>query len=130
MPFGWGDSQDAYDQVNGDNFENHKSSFGHEALAGAASFGAMKLFEDHQRKEGKPVSHQFAKELLVGFAGAEVDKLVESKGLDFIDREKAKHHARENAEHLYDEHYVRDQGADQYDPNQYQPHENIRNRDW
>jgi hypothetical protein len=47
-----GDSQDAYDQVNGDNFEDHKSSFGHEALAGAASFGAMKIFEDHQRKEG------------------------------------------------------------------------------
>lgn len=65
---------------------------------------------------GKTVSHQFAKELLVGFAGAEVDKLVETKGLDFIDREKAKHHARENAEHLYDEHYVRGQDANQYDP--------------
>jgi hypothetical protein len=25
---------------------------------------------------GKPVSHQFAKELLAGFAGAEVDKIV------------------------------------------------------
>jgi hypothetical protein len=62
------------------------------------------------------VSHQFAKELLVGFAGAEVDKLAESKGLDFIDREKAKHHAKQNAEHLYEDHYERGQGADQYDP--------------
>ena len=57
----------------------------------------MKLFEDHQRKEGetailssmnwlltiitgKPVSHAFAKELLAGFAGGEVDKLAETKG--------------------------------------------------
>jgi hypothetical protein len=119
MPFGWGESQDAYNQAQStDQFDN-ESSFGHEALAGAASFGAFKLFEDHQRKEGKPVSHQFAKELLVGFAGAEVDKLAETKGLDFIDREKAKHQAKQQAEHLYDEHYIRGQGADQYDPNQY-----------
>jgi len=54
--------------------------------------------------------------LLAGIAGAEVDKLAETKGMDFIDREKAKRHAKENAEHLYDEHYVRGQGADQYDP--------------
>ena len=47
-----GESQDAYNQVQSDDFENHKSSFGHEALAGAASFGAFKVFEDHQRKEG------------------------------------------------------------------------------
>jgi len=65
---------------------------------------------------GKPVSHQFAKELLVGLAGAEVDKLVETKGLDYIDREKAKRHAKEQAEHLYDEHYVRGQNAEEYNP--------------
>lgn len=93
------------------------------------------MFEDRQRKDGtskapsylrlqladciqtgKPISHQFAKELLVGFAGAEVDRLAETKGMDFVDREKAKRHAKENAENMYDEHYVRDQGADQYDP--------------
>lgn len=65
---------------------------------------------------GKPISHQFAKELLVGIAGAEVDKLAETKGLDFIDREKAKHHAKEQVQSLYDDHYVQNQGADQYDP--------------
>ncbi len=65
---------------------------------------------------GKPVSHQFAKELLVGFAGAEVDKLVETKGLDYIDREKAKHQAKEQAEHLYDEHYINRHNAEEYDP--------------
>ncbi|KAG9229768.1 hypothetical protein BJ875DRAFT_474004 [Amylocarpus encephaloides] len=119
MPFGWGESEQSYQQLHDDGYEKHESSFGHEALAGAASFGAFKIFEDRQRKEGKPVSHQFAKELLVGIAGAEVDRLVETKGLDYVDREKAKRHARENAERMYDEHYVRGQNADQYDPNQY-----------
>lgn len=42
----------------------------------------MKVFEDHQRKEGKQVSHQFAKELIAGFAGAEADRLAETKGMD------------------------------------------------
>ncbi|KAE9364892.1 hypothetical protein N431DRAFT_355254 [Stipitochalara longipes BDJ] len=112
-----GESQDAYNQVQSNDFDN-QSSFGHEALAGAASFGAMKVFEDRQRKEGKPISHQFAKELLVGIAGAEVDKLAETKGMDFIDREKAKHHAKENVENLYDQHYG---DQDQYDPNNQGP---------
>ncbi|KAH8656559.1 hypothetical protein BGZ60DRAFT_144204 [Tricladium varicosporioides] len=119
MPFGW-DSEQAYQQAQDPNQEFHnESSFGHEALAGAASFGAFKIFEDRQRKEGKPVSHAFAKELLAGIVGAEVDKLAETKGMDFIDREKAKRHAKDNVENMYDQHYVRDQGADQYDPNQY-----------
>jgi hypothetical protein len=65
---------------------------------------------------GEPVSHQFAKEILVGLAGAEIDKLAETRGMDFIDREKAKHHAKQQAEHMYDQHYIEGQGADQYDP--------------
>lgn len=89
------------------------------------------------RHLGKPVSHAFAKEMLAGFAGAEVDKLAETKGMDEYDRERAKHQvshfvcrrphgdeahrsqARENSSNMYDQHYVNDQGADQYDPNQY-----------
>jgi hypothetical protein len=62
---------------------------------------------------GRQVSHSFAKELIAGFAGAEVDKLAETKGLDFLDREKAKHHSKRQAEHLYDEQYGR---YDDYDP--------------
>lgn len=54
MPFGWGESEQAYDQVyNNDNFEENKSSFGHELIAGGAAFAGFKAFEDHQRKEGK-----------------------------------------------------------------------------
>lgn len=62
---------------------------------------------------GKPISHQFAKELLAGFAGAEVDKLAETKGEDFFDKERSKHQAKRQAEQLYDQHYG---GDDQYDP--------------
>jgi hypothetical protein len=68
--------EDSYEQVyNNDNFEENKSSFGHELVAGGAAFAGFKAFEDHQRKEGKPVSHAFAKELVAGFAAAEVDKV-------------------------------------------------------
>jgi hypothetical protein len=89
--FGFPDkNEDNYQQVyENDNFDENKSSFGHEMIAGGAAFAGFKAFEDHQRKEGssspltdiaslltfhtgKPVSHQFAKELLAGFAGAEV----------------------------------------------------------
>eukprot|EP00246_Nothoceros_aenigmaticus_P005954 TRINITY_DN18536_c0_g1_i1.p1 TRINITY_DN18536_c0_g1~~TRINITY_DN18536_c0_g1_i1.p1 ORF type:complete len:126 (+),score=30.97 TRINITY_DN18536_c0_g1_i1:87-464(+) len=122
MVFGWGESEQAYNAVQQ---SDNQSSFGHEALAGAASFGAFKIFEDRQRSEGKPVSHAFAKELLAGIAGAEIDKLAETKGLDWVDREKAKNHAREQTENMYDEHYVQNQGADQYDPNQYDPPERL-----
>ena len=64
---------------------------------------------------GKPVSHAFAKELLAGFVGGEVDKLAETKGMNEWDAHEAKKRAREHAEGMYDNHY---DGMDQYDPNQ------------
>ena len=76
------------------------------------------------------MSHAFAKELLAGFAGAEIDKLAETKGEDFFDKEKAKHHAKKRAEEMYDDHYVKNQGADQYDPNQYGRPQHIENQNW
>lgn len=45
---------------------------------------------------GPPASHAEAKELMAGFAGAFIDREAETKGLDFIDREKAKRHARQH----------------------------------
>ncbi|KAF2090682.1 putative CipC-like antibiotic response protein [Saccharata proteae CBS 121410] len=123
--FGWGESHDAYQEVYNKD-EGNQSSLSHELVAGGAAFAGFKAFEDHQRKEGKPVSHAFAKELLAGFAAAEVDKLAETKGEDFVDKERAKHDAKKNAEHMYDEHYIEGQGADQYDPEQYQPHDRIQ----
>ncbi|EUC30882.1 hypothetical protein COCCADRAFT_38960 [Bipolaris zeicola 26-R-13] len=123
----WDKNEDNYQKVyENENFEEHKSSLGHEMIAGGAAFAGFKAFEDHQRKEGKPVSHQFAKELLAGFAGAEIDKLAETKGEDWFDREKAKRDAKQHAERMYDEHYIDNHGADQYDPNQYGAPESLQ----
>jgi hypothetical protein len=42
-----------------------------------------------------------------------VDRLAETKGMDFYDKERAQHQAKKNTEHLYDQHYG---GQGQYDP--------------
>ncbi|OGE56924.1 hypothetical protein PENARI_c002G06315 [Penicillium arizonense] len=106
MAWGWGESERAHEQVyNGE--QHHEGKFSHEFAAGAASFAAMKAYEDHQKKSGQEVNHAFAKELLVGFVGGEIDKLAETKGMDWVDREKAKRHAEKNAHHMYEERYER-----------------------
>ncbi len=69
--------------------------------------------ESTNRSSGQPVSHGFAKELLAGFVGGEVDKLAETKGMDFYDKEKAQHRAKKGAEQMYDDHYG---DMDQYNP--------------
>lgn len=49
-----------------------------------------------------PLSHakNQARELFAAFAAAEADKLIETKGLDFVDREEAKRQARQHAEQV------------------------------
>jgi hypothetical protein len=52
--FGFGEAQDNYNQVyNDDNGGGNQAEFSHELVAGGASFMAMKMFEDQQRKEGQ-----------------------------------------------------------------------------
>jgi hypothetical protein len=106
-----GDAKEARDEVY--DGQPHESKLSHELIGSAAAFEGMRLWEKKQREEGKTVNHGLAKELLAAAVGFEVDKLVETKGLDFIDRERAKHHAKKQAEELYDQHYG---GQDQYDP--------------
>jgi hypothetical protein len=129
-----GESHDQYQQVYDDQ-EPNKAKLSHEVLAGGAAFAGFKMFEDHQRAEGKPprsgsaalrsrpkgkeVKHQFAKEVLVGLVGAEVDKLAETKGADWWDQHEVKQQAKQRAEDMYDDHYG---GQDSYDPNNCQPH--------
>ncbi|KAL1884588.1 hypothetical protein Plec18167_002178 [Paecilomyces lecythidis] len=84
----------------------HKAELSHELIAGAASYEAAKAYENHVAKNGQPPSHEKAKELLAGFAGAFIDREVETKGLDYVDREKAKHQAREHIERGYEEDYT------------------------
>ncbi|KAL2866090.1 DUF3759 domain-containing protein [Aspergillus lucknowensis] len=81
-----------YQTLDHTNTEHH-AKFTHELIAGAASFEAMRAYEHHVEKNGKPPSHEHAKEILAGFAGAFIDREAETRGLDFLDREKAKRHA-------------------------------------
>ncbi|GAA5985382.1 hypothetical protein JCM11641_006382 [Rhodosporidiobolus odoratus] len=89
-----GDHHQAAQAVQSEN----KSSFTHELIAGAAAFEAQKAYAAHCAKNGKPESHQVARELFAAFAAAEADKLIETKGLDFLDKEEAKRQARQQAE--------------------------------
>jgi hypothetical protein len=66
---------------------------------------AMKAYEDHVRKTGEQISHPMMKEMLASLASAEVDKLFESKGLNFLDREEAKRRAVHQAHQLAQEKY-------------------------
>ncbi|EIW61948.1 uncharacterized protein TRAVEDRAFT_163607 [Trametes versicolor FP-101664 SS1] len=81
------DEAQAYEQVTN---APHKAELSHELIAAAASYEAAKAYERHCESEGKPPSHEKAKEIMAGFAGAFIDRMVETKGLDFIDTEKAK----------------------------------------
>lgn len=89
-------AQQAHSQVyNVDpNNDEHKSKLSHELIAGAAAFEAARAYEQHCAKNGQPPNHQMAKEIIAGLAGAEIDKLFESKGLNAFDREKGECRAR------------------------------------
>ncbi|KAI0723315.1 hypothetical protein C8Q76DRAFT_794272 [Earliella scabrosa] len=84
------DEANAYDQVVN---APHEAKLSHELIAAAASYEAAKAYEKHCDRNGKPQSHEKAKEIMAGFAGAFIDRMVETKGLDFIDRERAQSHA-------------------------------------
>ncbi|CAG8805424.1 15702_t:CDS:2, partial [Racocetra persica] len=88
------------------NDKKHKGHLTHELIAGAAAFEAARHFEKkHEEETGKKDKFAFAKEAFAAFAAAEAEKLIETKGLDAIDKMKAKKHAKESAEKLYDEKY-------------------------
>jgi len=97
---GWFDSDSDEYQAH-DESTKHQSSLSHEAMSGAAAFYAAKKYEEHVAKNGHPPNHALAKELIAGFAGAFVDKEVETRGLDFFDKEKAKHEAKKRAENAW-----------------------------
>ncbi|OQD78242.1 hypothetical protein PENDEC_c001G02975 [Penicillium decumbens] len=94
------DQSRAYDSYNeGGVSQEHEASFSHELIAGAASYEAAKAYEKHCEENGQPESHDKAKEIMAGFSGAFIDREVETKGLDFIDREQAK---RQSQQHIDD----------------------------
>ncbi|KAK4689068.1 hypothetical protein P7C73_g1029, partial [Tremellales sp. Uapishka_1] len=98
------DSSGRDDVYNTDsNDQDHKATFSHELIGGAAAFEAAKAYENHCAQNGQPENHALAKELLAGFTGAEVDRLFETKGLDMYDREQAKRQAQQQAEAALDQ---------------------------
>ncbi|KIM84851.1 hypothetical protein PILCRDRAFT_67324 [Piloderma croceum F 1598] len=76
----------------------HKASVTHELLASGIAFEAAREYEKHVEKNGKPANHKAAVEILAALTGGLVDRIVETKGLDHIDKEKAKHQAKKRAE--------------------------------
>ena len=79
---------------------NHKASWTHEVVAGAAAFEAMKAYEKRRTAEGNH-DHTFAREMLAAVAAAEADKLVETKGLNYLDKERAKRQAVQQAHQVH-----------------------------
>ncbi|OQE29698.1 hypothetical protein PENSTE_c002G03936 [Penicillium steckii] len=58
----------------------------------------MKAYQQFEAAQGEPASHAQAQQLVAGFAAAEVDKLFDNKGLNFLDRVRAKLYAQQEAE--------------------------------
>jgi len=96
---GWFDDDHEHAQAHNQyqSAPNHEAHLSHELIAGAAAFEAAKAYNDHCEKNGKPASHAKAKEIIAGLAGAFIDREVETRGLDFIDKQKAKREAEKHA---------------------------------
>ncbi|KAG8893541.1 hypothetical protein FRB99_001880 [Tulasnella sp. 403] len=58
----------------------------------------MEGWEHHKAKNGDPSEHPHAKAAGVALIGAFVDRMVETKGLDFLDKQKAKKEAEKRFE--------------------------------
>jgi len=79
-------------------------SWTHELIAAAAGFEAMRVYERHQaRQTGQPPNHSIVKGILAGLAAAAVDRLIETRGMDWLDAQRAKQAAASHAENMVDE---------------------------
>ena len=93
------EAQGARDQVYGNEYPRHQVT--HELLAGAAGFEAMRMYEHHREREGIVEHHELGKELLAGFAAAEIDKHFERGHYGHLDRERARYAAQQQADYLW-----------------------------
>src|SRR6201994_2895739 len=98
-------ANEAYDDVYGGRRPHHEVT--HERLAGAAGFEAMRMYEDHRQREGIPVHHRVAKELLAAFVAAEIDRHFDTGRYHHLRRHEARRMAREQAEWLWQQQYGR-----------------------
>jgi hypothetical protein len=98
-------AQGAYDQVYGGGMPHDDVT--HEILAGAAGFEAMRMYEHHREREGIREHHELGKEMLAGFAAAEVDKHFQDDRYRHLDREQARFQAQQQADYLWQQQYGR-----------------------
>jgi hypothetical protein len=75
----------------------------HEMLAVAAGFEAMRMYEHHRERQGMPVHHELAKELIAGFAAAEVDKHFDQGRFGHLDRGQARMQAQRHALGMFEQ---------------------------
>jgi Protein of unknown function (DUF3759) len=99
------EAREAYDQVYGGGRPHHEVS--HELLAGAAGFEAMRMYEHHREREGIVEHHELGKEMLVGFAVAEIEKHFAGDRYGHLDRHEARRLASEQADYLWQQQYGR-----------------------
>jgi Protein of unknown function (DUF3759) len=69
------------------------------------------VYEHHREREGIVEHHALGKELLAGFAAAEVDKHFDSGRYGHLDREQARMQAQQQADHLWQQQNGREQQA-------------------
>ncbi|KAI6025715.1 hypothetical protein F5J12DRAFT_809959 [Pisolithus orientalis] len=82
----------------------HTAKLSHELIAAAASYEAAKAYEHHVAKNGKPVNHEKAVELLAALTGGFIDRIAETKGMDEVDKQRAKHEAHKRAQEALAQH--------------------------
>ncbi|WOO84403.1 uncharacterized protein LOC62_06G007924 [Vanrija pseudolonga] len=92
--------QDQYNQVQNLAPEEHRAKLTHELAAGAVSYEAAKKYEEYRAQNGEPDSHAKRDEIIAGFAGAIGDREFETKGLDWLDRDKVVQDATQQLKYL------------------------------
>ncbi|KAG8986055.1 hypothetical protein FRB93_005531 [Tulasnella sp. JGI-2019a] len=59
---------------------------------------AARVYQHHQARNGEKPHHRHAKQLFSGAIGVYIDRIVETKGLDALDKKKAKREAQSRVE--------------------------------
>jgi hypothetical protein len=98
-------ARDAYAQVS--DYDRPRHEVTHEVIAGAAGFEAMRMYEHHREREGIVEHHELGKEMLAGFAAAEIDKHFDQGHYGHLDRHEAKRLAREQSDYLWQQQHGR-----------------------
>ncbi|CDH57157.1 predicted protein [Lichtheimia corymbifera JMRC:FSU:9682] len=87
-----------FDHFQSQHEEVMNTESGHEA-----SYEAAKAYNDHCAANGEEPDHAKAKEFMAAAAGAFIDKMIETKGLDYLDKYKARKHAEDNINEGYNQ---------------------------